>query len=93
MMKPDVPANDLPLLPPDADIETKSVLRHAISANRELARLKGYCSLLPNETILLNTIVLKEARASSEIENIEMPGDNYHRLSSLFSEAQPAFLQ
>ena len=64
MMKPDVPANDLPFLPPDADIETKSVLRHAIAANRELARLKGYCSLLPNETILLNTIVLKEERGS-----------------------------
>ena len=41
MMKPDVPANDLPFLPPEAEIETKSVLRHAISANRELARLKG----------------------------------------------------
>lgn len=79
MMKPDVPANDLPLLPPDADIETKSVLRHAISANRELARLKGYCSLLPNETILLNTIVLKEARASSEIENIVTTQDELYR--------------
>ncbi len=79
MMKPDVPANDLPLLPPDADIETKSILRHAISANRELARLKGYCSLLPNETILLNTIVLKEARASSEIENIVTTQDELYR--------------
>jgi hypothetical protein len=45
-MGPDVPANDLPLLPPATEIETKSVLRHAISANRELARLKGYYSLL-----------------------------------------------
>ncbi len=40
MIKPDVPANDLPFLPPDADIETKSLLRHAIAANRELARPK-----------------------------------------------------
>jgi Fic family protein len=79
MMKPDVPANDLPLLPLDADIETKPVLRHAISANRELARLKGYCSLLPNETLLLNTIVLKEARASSEIENIVTTQDELYR--------------
>jgi hypothetical protein len=57
-MKPDVPANDLPLLPPDTDIESKPVLRRAISANREPARLKGYCSLLQNETILLKTIGL-----------------------------------
>jgi len=52
MMKSDLPANDLPPLPPNADIEPKAVLRKAIAANRELARLKGYCSLLPNETIL-----------------------------------------
>jgi len=37
------------------------------------------CSLLPNETILLNTIVLKEARASSEIENIVTTQDELYR--------------
>lgn len=87
LMKPDVPANDLPPLPPDADIETKSVLRRAISANRELARLKGYCSLLPNETILLNTIVLKEARASCEIENIVTIQDELYR--ALVADGRP----
>jgi Fic family protein len=70
MMRPDAPANDLAPLPPATDVETKQVLRKAISANAELARLNGYCSLLPNVSILLNTILLKEARASSEIENI-----------------------
>lgn len=81
-MDPNRPANDLPLLPPNAEIESKTVLRRAISANRELARLKGYCSQLPNETILLNTIVLKEARASSEIENIITTHDElYHALA------------
>lgn len=79
MMNPELPANDLPPLPPQADIEPKAVLRKAIAANRELARLKGYCSLLPNETILLNTIVLKEARASSEIENIITTQDELYR--------------
>ncbi|WP_321991746.1 Fic/DOC family N-terminal domain-containing protein [Marispirochaeta aestuarii] len=62
-----VPYNELPYPPPKADIETKKILNQAIRANGELARLKGYCSLLPNETILLNPIVLKEARTSSEI--------------------------
>lgn len=62
--------NNLPELPPKQDIESKNVLKHAISANRELARLKGYCSLLPNDSILLSSIILKEASASSEIENI-----------------------
>ncbi len=79
MMEPDVPANDLPHLTPDADMEAKSVLRHAISANREIVGLKGYCSLLPNETMLLNTIVLKEAGATFEIENIISTQDEIYR--------------
>ena len=37
----DKPYNDLPLLPPKADIETKSILRKTISAGRALAQLNG----------------------------------------------------
>lgn len=33
----DKPYNDLPLLPPKAELETKSVLRKAIAANKALA--------------------------------------------------------
>ena len=62
--------NELEELPPLGEIETVLVLKHAIKANKELARLKGYCSLLPNDSILLSSIILKEASASSEIENI-----------------------
>ena len=65
-----VPDNNLLFLPPGIDIETKEVLNQAIRSNIELARLKGYCSLLPNASILLNSIILKEAKTSSEIENI-----------------------
>ena len=75
----DEPFNSLPHLPPKADIETKEILNQTIKANRELARLKGYCSLLPNETILLNSIVLKEARTSSEIENIITTQDEIYK--------------
>jgi len=78
-MNPNVAANDLELLPPRTEIESKSVLKKAIVANTELARLKGYCSRLPNETILLNTIVLKEARASSEVENIITTHDDLYQ--------------
>ena len=66
----DKPNNNLPLLPPEIEIETKKILNQAIKSNIELARLKGYCSLLPNASILLNSIILKEAKTSSEIENI-----------------------
>ena len=33
---PNKPNNDLPLLPPKAELETKAVLRKAIAANRAL---------------------------------------------------------
>lgn len=62
--------DDLALLPPNLDLETKKILNQAIKSNIELARLKGYCSLLPNDSILLSSVILKEAKTSSEIENI-----------------------
>ncbi len=65
-----VPYNDLPLLPPKADIETKQILRKAISAGRALAQLNGTLLNLPNPTLFLDTIYLQEAKASSEVENI-----------------------
>jgi Fic family protein len=73
------PNNDLPLLPPEVDIETKTILNQAIRSNRELARLKGYCSLLPNDSILLSSIILKEAKTSSEIENIITTQDELYK--------------
>ena len=70
-----VPYNDLPLLPPKADIETKQILRKAISAGRALAQLNGTLLNLPNLTLFLDTIYLQEAKASSEVENIITTND------------------
>jgi len=39
--KREEPFNDLPLLPPKLDIETKSLLYKTISASRALAQLNG----------------------------------------------------
>jgi Fic family protein len=74
-----LPFNNLPPLPPKAEVETKETLSAAIGANRELARLSGYCSLLPDDSILLSSIVLKEASASSAIENIITTQDELYR--------------
>ncbi len=83
--------NELPLLPPAGDVETKRLLKKSLSASRELAQLKGYCSLLPNQSILLNSIVLKEAKASSEIENIITTHDElYKALVLKESDISPA---
>jgi len=69
------PYNDLPPLPPKADIETKSVLKKIIAAARRLAELRGLGETIPNQSMLVNTLVLQEAQASSEIENIVTTND------------------
>lgn len=60
----------IPLLPPETDIETKAVLKKTAVAHRYLAELKGVSASIPNERILIDTLVLQEARESSAIENI-----------------------
>ena len=74
-----IPYNDLPLLPPKVDIETKEILRKTISAGRALAQLKGTLLNLPNPTLFLDTIYLQEAKASSEVENIITTTDELYK--------------
>ncbi len=74
-----VPYNDLPLLPPKRDIETKDILRKTISAGRALAQLNGTLMNLPNPTLFLDTIYLQEAKASSEVENIITTNDELYK--------------
>ncbi len=74
-----VPYNDLPLLPPNVDIETKAILRKTISAGRALAQLNGTLLNLPNPTLFLDTIYLQEAKASSEVENIITTNDDLYK--------------
>jgi Fic family protein len=75
--------NDLPPLPPKADLESRAVLKACIEARAAVAELKQAGRLLPNPDVLINTIPLLEARASSEIENIVTTTDQ------LFRYAQP----
>lgn len=68
--RPDLPFNALSGLPPAAELETPAVLKACISARAALAELNAATELIPNPAILINTIPMLEARASSEIENI-----------------------
>lgn len=67
---PKKPYNDLPLLPPAVELETKRVLKQCIAARTALAELKQAAELIPNQAMLINTLPLLEAKDSSEIENI-----------------------
>jgi Fic family protein len=65
-------------LPPQ-NIETIKVLKKAIQANRALAKLNGVANIIPNQAILINSLVLQEAKDSSEIENIITTHDELYR--------------
>src|SRR3990167_3416674 len=71
----DEPWNQLPPLPPAAELETKAVLKQCITARAALAELKQAAELIPNQTMLINTLPLLEAKDSSEIENIVTTAD------------------
>ncbi|MEX0660750.1 MAG: Fic/DOC family N-terminal domain-containing protein [Balneolaceae bacterium] len=80
----------MPPLPPIAEIETPVILKAAISANRALAELKGKSESLPNPSILVNSIVLQEAKSSSEIENVVTTNDKlFTALSAEDSAVDP----
>ena len=73
------PYNNLPLLPPKADLETKEILTKTIKASRALAQLNGAIRNLPNPSLFLDTLHLQEAKASSEIENIITTNDDLYQ--------------
>jgi len=75
------PYNDLPPLPPEQELETKAVLKLCIEARAAVAELKQVGETLPNQAVLINTIPLLEAQASSEIENIVTTSDQLFRFA------------
>jgi len=74
-MKPHVPQK----LPLSMDIESKAVLKKSALAHKALARLDGVISAMPNRHILINALVLQEAKGSSEIENIVTTHDDLYK--------------
>jgi len=66
-------------LPVDFDVETKKVLKALPAAHAALAELKGVASTIPNQSILINTLGLQEAKDSSAIENIITTHDDLYK--------------
>ena len=81
------PYNDLPLLPPKVELETRDVLKRCVTARTALAELRIAGELIPDQAVLINTIPLLEAKDSSEIENIVTTNDALFREASLADEA------
>lgn len=85
---------DLPLLPPlppvlapssaslgQAAIESRAVLKACVAARAALAALNEAVVRLPNPNVLLSSLVLLEAKASSEVENIVTTTDQLFQMA------------
>ena len=90
--KKELPYNDLPDLLPDNNLwETVEVYKKLADARASLAELKGRLPIIPNPLMLINTLVLQEAKDSSTIENIFTTNDElYKAFSSSGSNVNPS---
>lgn len=67
------------LPPPREQVETIEILRQTNKSTAALAELKGFAKTIPNQAMLINAIVLQEAKDSSEIENIITTQDELYK--------------
>ncbi|MDY0213778.1 MAG: Fic family protein [Desulfuromonadaceae bacterium] len=89
--QPDVPYNNLPLLPPDLEqVETRPILKACIKARAALAELKQAGALIPNQGLLINLLPILEAKDSSQIENIVTTTDRLFQFAQEHQAADPA---
>jgi Fic family protein len=70
MFNPIKPYYDLPKLPPSNSIETLGLFKALVPSSEALAKLSATAEHLPNEAALYQSVILLEAKASSEIEQI-----------------------
>lgn len=80
-----MPTYRIPPLPPLVELETVPILKALNAASRALADLKGQARTIPNQGILIDTLALQEAKASSEVENIVTTQDELFQ-ADLFPE-------
>ncbi len=80
------PQHTLKKLPPRREkVETIEILRGVNKASTALAELKGIAKTIPNQAMLINAIILQEAKDSSEIENIITTQDELYKALTVVS--------
>src|ERR1051326_1411044 len=78
--------HSIQMLPLQQEMESRAVLKAVAAAHRRLAELKGVARSIPNETILISTLTLQEAKDSSAIENIITTHDELFRAELLIDQ-------
>lgn len=82
--------NNLKMLPPKLNSEKSQILKQLIHSHKALAELKGFSETIPNKNILINSVIINEAKDSSEIENIITTHDELFRAMSKENYNNPA---
>lgn len=77
-------------LPPEVNLETNRVLKNLTKAHKALAELKGFSETIPNQNILINAVIINEAKDSSAIENIITTHDELYKTMSRENYLNPA---
>lgn len=70
---------NIPRLPLDKNLETTPLLKKLVEAHQALAELKGVATAVPNQSVLVATLSIQEAKDSSEIENIITSQDDLYK--------------
>lgn len=88
MFNPQIPNNDLPLLPGDFAYQNITLYTKALEAQQELSKLNGLIHLLPNADVLITPLITAESVSSSAIENINTTTIEVLKSQALPSESQ-----
>jgi len=74
------PIKKLGKLPPKREkVETLEILRQLSKSSKALGELKGIAQTMPNQAMLINAVLLQEAKDSSEIENLITTQDELYK--------------
>lgn len=81
---PQIPFNNLAFVPPaPEEYESIELWKQEGAARSAIAELKGLANIIPNQSILINAIVLQESKDSSEVENIITTKDKLYQAISV----------
>ncbi len=80
----------IPTLPLPEKLLTEKIWKKTVSANKSLAELKGIAQTIPNQSIIINTLVVQESKDSSEVENIVTTHDELFQYDKISEEFSPA---
>src|SRR5262249_3592184 len=83
MFDPTRPYNELPPLPPQADVETRAILKTWGLARTALAELRLAGHLIPKSDVRVHAIANLKTKDSSAIENIVTTNDALFREANL----------